>query len=86
MSINSIISTASSGLQAAQSGLRVTSDNIANVNTAGYVRKTLQQTSRVSNGTGAGVDVLGVKRAANSFLQLSSMTATTAAGRAGVRS
>jgi flagellar hook-associated protein 1 FlgK len=86
MSINSIISTASSGLQAAQSGLRVTSDNIANVNTPGYVRKTLQQTSRVSNGVGAGVDVAGVTRAANSYLQLSSMTASTAAGRAGVRS
>jgi flagellar hook-associated protein 1 FlgK len=86
MSINSIISTASSGLQAAQSGLRVTSDNIANVNTPGYVRKTLQQTSRVSNGMGAGVDVAGITRAANGFLQLSSMNASTAAGRAGVRS
>lgn len=86
MSINSIISTAASGLAAAQSGLRVTSDNIANVNTVGYVRKTLQQTSRVNNGTGAGVDVTGVTRAANSFLQLSSMNASTAAGRAGVRS
>lgn len=86
MSINSILSTAASGLAAAQSGIRVTSDNIANVNTAGYVRKTLQQTSRVNNGMGAGVDVVGVTRAANSFLQLSSMNASTAAGRAGVRS
>ncbi len=86
MSINSILSTAASGLAAAQSGIRVTSDNIANVNTAGYVRKTLQQTSRVNNGMGAGVDIAGVARAANSFLQLSSMSAATDAGRAGVRS
>ena len=86
MPINSIITAAASGLQAAQSGLRVTSDNIANVNTPGYVRKTLQQTSRVNNGVGAGVDVVGVTRAANSFLQLSSLNAATAAGRASVRS
>ena len=86
MSLNSIIANASSGLQAAQSGLRVTSDNIANVNTPGYVRKTLQQTSRISNGVGAGVDVAGVTRAANSYLQLASLNAATAAGRASVRS
>ncbi len=86
MSLTAMISNASSGLYAAQSGLRVTSDNIANVNTAGYVRKTLQQTSRVSNGMGAGVDVTGVTRAANSYLQLASLNAATAAGRASVRS
>jgi flagellar hook-associated protein 1 FlgK len=86
MSLNSIIANANSGLQAAQSGLRVTSDNIANVNTAGYVRKTLQQTSRVSGGMGAGVDVIGVTRAANSYLQLASLNAATATGRASVRS
>ena len=86
MSLNGIISNATSGLQAAQSGLRVTSDNIANVNTPGYVRKTLAQTSRVSNGVGAGVDILGVRRAADSFLQLASLNASTAAGRASVRS
>ena len=86
MSLSSIIANANSGLQAAQSGLRVTSDNIANINTAGYVRKTLQQTSRISNGVGAGVDVTGVTRAANSYLQLASLNAATAAGRASVRS
>jgi flagellar hook-associated protein 1 FlgK len=86
MSLNAIIANANSGLQAAQSGLRVTSDNIANVNTAGYVRKTLQQTSRVSNGVGAGVDIAGVTRAANSYLQLASLNAATASGRASVRS
>ena len=62
MSLTAMIANATSGLQAAQSGLRVTSDNIANVNTAGYVRKTLQQTSRVSNGVGAGVDVMDLNK------------------------
>jgi flagellar hook-associated protein 1 len=86
MSLNTIMQTANSGLAAAQAGLRVTSDNIANVNTAGYVRKTLEQSSRVSNGMGVGVDITGIKRVADSYLQLASLNAGTAAGRAGVRS
>ena len=85
MSLASIMSTAQSGLVAAQTGLRTTSDNIANVNTAGYVRKTVEQTSRVSNGIGVGVDVSGIKRAANSYLQLASLNASTASGKAGIQ-
>ncbi len=85
MSVNSIMATASSGLAAAQAGLRVTSDNIANVNTPGYVRKTLEQSSRISDGMGIGVDVRGVRRAANTYLQLASLDAATASGKAGVR-
>ena len=63
MAITTIMATASSGLAAAQAGLRVTSDNIANVSTAGYVRKQLEQSSRISNGMGVGVDITGVKHA-----------------------
>ena len=43
MSLTVSLRTAASGLQAAQAGLRTTSDNIANVNTPGYVRKTIDQ-------------------------------------------
>ena len=39
MSLTATLRTASSGLNAAQAALRATSDNIANVNTPGYVRK-----------------------------------------------
>jgi flagellar hook-associated protein 1 FlgK len=85
MSLNSIMHTANSGLAAAQAGLRVTSDNIANVNTAGYVRKVLEQSSRISNGMGVGVDITGVKRVADAYLQLASLNAATSAGRAGAR-
>jgi flagellar hook-associated protein 1 FlgK len=56
MSLTSIMNIATSGLQTAQAQLRVTSDNIANVNTAGYVRKVVDQTSAVTQGRGAGVD------------------------------
>ena len=39
MSLNGIMGAAVSGLQTAQTGLRAVSDNIANVDTPGYVRK-----------------------------------------------
>ena len=57
MSLSAIMSTATSGMMAAQTGLRVTSDNIANVNTAGYVRKTISQSNLISNGMGVGVSI-----------------------------
>ena len=40
-SLNAVLNIAASGLNASQLGLRTVSDNIANVNTPGYVRKTL---------------------------------------------
>ena len=47
MSLNTILNVATSGMMAAQTGLRVVSDNIANINTAGYVRKTIAQSNLV---------------------------------------
>ncbi|MER8124775.1 flagellar basal body protein, partial [Acinetobacter baumannii] len=43
MSLNVTLQTAASGLNAAQASLRAVSDNIANVNTPGYVRKAVVQ-------------------------------------------
>ena len=54
MSLDVSMKTAASGLIAAQAGLRATSDNIANVNTPGYVRKTIDQTPLVGAGMGMG--------------------------------
>ena len=54
MSLTSIMNIATSGLQTAQAQLRVTSDNIANVNTPGYVRKIADQSAAVTGGYGAG--------------------------------
>ena len=50
MSLTSTLRTASSGLQAAQASIRTVSDNIANVNTPGYVRKRVDQQPLVVNG------------------------------------
>jgi flagellar hook-associated protein 1 FlgK len=85
MSLTSIMNIATTGLQAAQTQLRVTSDNIANVNTAGYVRKVADQAAAVTEGYGAGVDVSRVRLATNRFLQAAGMGANADAARQNVR-
>ncbi|WP_425995614.1 flagellar hook-associated protein FlgK [Caulobacter sp. DWR1-3-2b1] len=82
MSLNAIMNTASSGMMAAQTGLRVVSDNIANVNTKGYVRKTIAQSNLIANGMGVGVSIDAIKRATDRFLQSASLNAVSDAGRA----
>ncbi|WP_184717098.1 flagellar hook-associated protein FlgK [Caulobacter sp.] len=84
MSLNAIMSTATSGMMAAQTGLRVTSDNIANVNTTGYVRKTISQSNMLSNGMGVGVNIDAIKRATDRFLQSASLNASSDSARASV--
>ena len=86
MSLSVSLQTASSGLRAAQAGLTAVSDNIANVNTPGYVRKTIVQQQLVVDGRGAGVDVTGVKRVTDQYLQAASLTAGSEASRFGVYS
>lgn len=77
MSLTVTLKTATSGLMAAQTGLRAISDNIANVNTPGYTRKTVDQRPVVVNGTGMGVEVTGIKRVTDQYLQLASLTAAS---------
>src|SRR5215218_9224046 len=84
MSLTTILSTATSGLMAAQQGLRTVSDNISNINTPGYVRKVVDQTSLVTLGAGSGVDVIGIRRVIDRYLQVASLNAAATAGRAGV--
>lgn len=84
MSLTATLRTASSGLQAAQASLRTVSDNIANVNTPGYVRKAVIQEPNVVNGVGMGVKIEGVKRITDQYLQLASLSASSDAERWGV--
>jgi flagellar hook-associated protein 1 FlgK len=85
VSLNSILSAGQSGLTAAQMQLRVVSDNVANVNTPGYVRKVAEQSSLVSQGVGVGVEVTRVRLATDRFLQAATMSASAEAQRQGVR-
>lgn len=85
MSLNSIMNIATSGMNAAQTQLRVVSDNVSNVNTPGYVRKVADQQSWASQGVGAGVEVTRIRLATDRFLQAASLSASADAGRQTVR-
>ena len=71
--LNTIASTAASGLYVAQTGLSTVSNNIANLNTPGYVREVVDQVTSAQQGLGSGVSVLGVQRAVNQYLQNASL-------------
>lgn len=85
MSLNMIMNTATSGLAAAQTQLRVISDNVSNVNTPGYVRKIADQVAVSSQGVGAGVEVARIRLATDRFLQSAALNAGADAARQGVR-
>ncbi|MFM8939422.1 MAG: FlgK family flagellar hook-associated protein, partial [Phenylobacterium sp.] len=81
MSLTSVLSNATSGMIAAQASLRTTSDNVANVNTPGYVRKQVDQAHRVVGGVGAGVEISDVRRVIDQFLVSAGLTANSTASR-----
>lgn len=85
MSLSSILSIASSGLAASQTGLRTVSDNVANVGTPGYVRKVADQTSSAVGGMGSGVTTAQLRLATDKFLQAAGLKASADNGAAAAR-
>jgi flagellar hook-associated protein 1 len=81
MSLNNILNIGTSGLMASQNQLSVISDNITNINTPGYVRKTLAQQSRTTQGVGAGVTTGQVQLATDKYLQQTSLNASSSAAQ-----
>ncbi|MBE7188747.1 flagellar hook-associated protein FlgK [Jatrophihabitans endophyticus] len=69
MSLNGVLSIASSGLAAVQAQLAVSSQNVANAGTSGYVAERLQLSSRASDGTGSGVVIGLTTRVVDAALQ-----------------
>jgi len=72
--VSRILDTSISGLHAQQAKIAVTSNNISNVNTEGYVRRDVNLTAKEAsfvNGlnVGAGVDVSGLIRQTNDYLE-----------------
>ena len=61
-SLTQALRTAQSGLLVNQSALDAVANNIANVNTKGYSRKTVNLEQRVVDGTGAGVQLSELTR------------------------
>lgn len=78
MSVSNIMTNGLSALTANQSALRTTSNNIANVNTEGYVRQDTQMSAISLGGIGSGVQAV-VERAADSFLAATHMTSISSA-------
>lgn len=68
MSLNAIFNSGVSGMLAHQTALNVTSTNIANVQTEGYARKTVEYSAININGIGSGVEVSEVRRITDEFI------------------
>ncbi|MFQ5533714.1 MAG: flagellar hook-associated protein FlgK [Sphingomonadales bacterium] len=67
--LSSVLNTALTGLNANQQALRTTSNNIANVNTPGYVREVVRFEHKVGTGQTAGVQIGDVQRVVDVFLE-----------------
>lgn len=68
------------GLNPGQVSLRSTPDNVAKVNSPGYVRKP-GPSPLLAGGQGAGLSIEGAARTADRYLRLASLTASSDAGR-----
>lgn len=69
MSLNNIISTSLSGLFTNQAAIRVTSNNVSNVNTENYARVRVNTEAAVVQGTSAGVAISSIERVVDQFLE-----------------
>ncbi len=83
--MSAIFSAGLSGLNVAQQGLGVTSQNIANANTPGYVRTEVTLAPRALSGPGGGVEVAAISRAADQFLATAGYIAEAAKGASAAR-
>jgi flagellar hook-associated protein 1 len=86
MSLNIALLNAISGLQVNSRALDVTAQNVSNVNTEGYSRKTIHQQAVVVAGQGAGVEISAITRTVNEFMIKELRTSVTELGDAQVRS
>ncbi len=77
MSLASSLATAISGLRVNQAALSVVSSNIANAQTPGYVTESLNQVEVAGGGVGASVNVSGVNRTLDQFVQAQLRTETS---------
>jgi len=86
MSLSDALSIAMSGLRANQAAMSLVSSNVANAETPGYVRKTLNQVATNSGDYGSNVRTVGVNRELDQYIQAQLRTETSGAGYASLRS
>ncbi|MBI1328476.1 MAG: flagellar hook-associated protein FlgK [Alphaproteobacteria bacterium] len=81
VSLNAILGNGLSALQANQSALRVVSNNVANLNTDGYARRTVSMSAVSISGQLGGVQISDVSRVVDKYLQQEALSASSAASR-----
>ena len=86
MSINSILASAMTALQTNTAALKVVSDNVANINTQGYARRVVNQTTQAAGGGLTGVDIASIQRVVDQFLQSETLSAGAGAAQYGAQS
>src|SRR5580692_6143951 len=82
MGLSSALATAMSGLRANQAALSIVSGNVANAQTPGYVAQVANQVEVSTGGTGSSVDVTGVTRQLDQYVQSQLRTETSGSGYA----
>ncbi len=82
MGLSSTLATAMSGLRANQAALSIVSSNIANAQTPGYIDQGVNQIEVASGGPGASVQVTGVNRQLDLYVQNQLRTETSGASYA----
>ncbi len=81
MSLNGIAASALSALQTNSTALRVVSDNVANLNTQGYVRRVVDLQTQSSGGILSGVSVGDIQRVVDQFLSAETLSANSSSSR-----
>ena len=69
MSLAQALSSALSGLRVNQASLALVSSNVANADTPGYTRKTVNQIAAIANGTNVGVRIGDIQRQLDLYVQ-----------------
>ncbi len=69
MSISQALNAAVAGLRADQSALSLVAGNVANADTPGYIRKTLNQSAQAGSGAGISVQVESIQRQLDTYVQ-----------------
>src|SRR3954468_18453965 len=85
MGLSQALTAAAAGLHATQAGLSIVTGNVANANTPGYVRKTVNQLATSDGGATIGVRVGDVQRQLDEYLQKQLRTESGGAAYADIR-
>jgi flagellar hook-associated protein 1 len=86
MSLGDALSIAMAGLQANQASMALVSSNVANAETPGYVEKSTDQVVTNTGSIGSGVNVNGVNRQLDQYVQTQLRTETSGASFASTKS